>query len=353
MPSSREVRNLSSQLNHDLREPINSIRRKLELLEMQTVTKPEIETGRSEFTAAVQSMCDGVLASIRDLRNQVIHSSVSDARFATLLEGIVREASRLATYTSQSAQVWLKPTSDQERHVSHIHATAVRFQKMLRALLSVARISEPQFQQTNYRNQALTASRYILEQRATTADSSRADVTFDWDDSKATGFADQGMILTILQNLYENAVKYRSPQRPLVIRTRLAELGPDEIARRWTVSPDILDERADRYVHVRISDNGIGIPASGLQKIFDPYVQLKKPGRGGKADRADDAKDVGIGLYSVRKMVAFHRGHVLAESDGRSGSHFHLLVPSDPRILHVPEEDRDPDRTRLASSRGL
>jgi signal transduction histidine kinase len=74
-------------------------------------------------------------------------------------------------------------------------------------------------------------------------------------------------------------------------------------------------------VEIRVRDNGIGIPAELLPRIFDLFTQL---------DRRTDhsASGLGIGLALVRRLVEMHGGSVSALSAGAgAGSEFVIKLP--------------------------
>ena len=73
-------------------------------------------------------------------------------------------------------------------------------------------------------------------------------------------------------------------------------------------------------IEIRVRDNGIGIPADLLPRIFDLFTQL---------DRSSDSPSgLGIGLALVRRLVEMHGGSVTARSDGAGlGSEFLISLP--------------------------
>jgi signal transduction histidine kinase len=72
---------------------------------------------------------------------------------------------------------------------------------------------------------------------------------------------------------------------------------------------------------LRVRDNGVGIPADMLTRVFDLFTQVH-----GAGDRA--AGGLGIGLALVRRLVEMHRGTVVAESGGPGfGSEFIVRIP--------------------------
>jgi CheY-like chemotaxis protein len=74
-------------------------------------------------------------------------------------------------------------------------------------------------------------------------------------------------------------------------------------------------------VEIRVRDNGIGIPAELLPRIFDLFTQL---------ERTSDysSSGLGIGLALVRRIVEMHGGTVTAHSAGAGGgSEFVMRLP--------------------------
>jgi len=67
-------------------------------------------------------------------------------------------------------------------------------------------------------------------------------------------------------------------------------------------------------VQVTVSDNGVGIPAGDLERIFQPFVTTKAHG-------------MGLGLAICRSVAESHRGRLWAESGPAGGAAFHLRVP--------------------------
>ncbi len=75
---------------------------------------------------------------------------------------------------------------------------------------------------------------------------------------------------------------------------------------------------------VRISDNGCGIPADKLSKIFNPFYTSKETG-------------TGLGLGVAKKVLDAHRGTIEVTSNVGSGTEFVLCIP-------LADALREPDR---------
>lgn len=107
---------------------------------------------------------------------------------------------------------------------------------------------------------------------------------------------DEKLLRNIVINLLTNAVKF-SP-------------GRDE------VFLNVLDKGA--FISIEVKDEGIGIPADELDKIFEPFIR-------GKA--VDSIQGTGLGLSIVKKAVDLLQGTIEVESRPRRGSIFKVTLP--------------------------
>jgi PAS domain S-box-containing protein len=121
--------------------------------------------------------------------------------------------------------------------------------------------------------------------------------------------ADQTRITQVVLNLLGNASKYTPPGGRIVL---------------------ILEQAENRAV-IRVADNGIGIPAGLLPRMFDLFVQGERA-----LDRPEGG--LGLGLTLVRRLVQLHGGTVSASSQGAGrGSEFEVRLPlSADAAPHVP-----------------
>jgi light-regulated signal transduction histidine kinase (bacteriophytochrome) len=103
-------------------------------------------------------------------------------------------------------------------------------------------------------------------------------------------------LVHLFLNLLSNAVKYRGAQAPAV-----------------TVSAE---RRGGDWV-ISVADNGIGIDAGHLERIFDVFSRLH---------RLDEYEGTGIGLALCRKIATRHGGSIRAESAPGRGSTFHVTL---------------------------
>jgi PAS domain S-box-containing protein len=118
----------------------------------------------------------------------------------------------------------------------------------------------------------------------------------------------------LLQNLIGNALKFRRPEEPPVVKVE-AQIIPDP------VTP------AKKLCRLTVSDNCIGFDEKYLDRIFNVFQRLHT---------RNEYEGTGMGLAIVRKIALYHGGDVTAKSKPGQGSTFILTLP----VVH-PKEARD------------
>ena len=102
----------------------------------------------------------------------------------------------------------------------------------------------------------------------------------------------------LLNNLITNAVKYNRPGGQVWVQIR---------------------EQGDAMV-VRVKDNGMGIPADSLDRIFERFYRVDK-------GRSRKQGGTGLGLSIVKHIVSFYRGTIRVSSEIDKGSEFVVELP--------------------------
>jgi len=112
---------------------------------------------------------------------------------------------------------------------------------------------------------------------------------------------DQRRLQRAIVNLLDNAIKYSPPGSPI------------------TVSVDIETTPANTWGIVEICDQGIGIPADELARIFEPFYR----GRNAQGYRPGS----GLGLAGASRTVEQHGGSIQVQSEEGQGACFTLRLP--------------------------
>jgi len=132
------------------------------------------------------------------------------------------------------------------------------------------------------------------------------------EDDLPTIAVDSDMILRVVINLIENAIKYTPDGGTITVRAK----------------------QDNQVVRVTVEDSGPGIPRDLQKRIFEKYSRIRSP---------QMRKGLGLGLAFCRLAVNAHAGRIWVESDGEQGSAF---------IFTLPLQAADDDDDRLALSSG-
>ncbi len=111
---------------------------------------------------------------------------------------------------------------------------------------------------------------------------------------------DINLMNRVLSNLIENAIKYSGENTTVGIKT-------------W-------DD--DKWVYIEIQDNGVGIPGSDIENIFEKFYRVKN-------DASHSIKGTGLGLYLVKYFVELHGGLISVESELGQGTKFQIKLKNE------------------------
>ncbi len=125
----------------------------------------------------------------------------------------------------------------------------------------------------------------------------------------------------IIVNLVNNASKYTKPRGYIQISCTFD----------------------NRNIAIAVRDNGIGMDAKKIGKIFDLFSRATRPvmGIGG----------LGIGLNLVKSLVIMHKGTIQAKSAGKNkGSEFIVTIPAAKQVKVIKEHGKRKKNTKPASA---
>jgi len=117
-------------------------------------------------------------------------------------------------------------------------------------------------------------------------------------DAGLSARGDARLLRSVLENLLENAWKFTRGCDPALIEVR----G---------------DGQAEGASHFFVRDNGVGFDMRYVGKLFQPFQRLH---------RAEDFEGTGIGLASVKRILARHGGQAWASSQPGGGTTIHFTI---------------------------
>ena len=145
--------------------------------------------------------------------------------------------------------------------------------------------------------------------------------------------ADKRQLEQVLMNLVVNARDAMPDGGEIAIRTESVVLAEPMARDRATVP-------AGKYVCVKVVDQGTGIPADKLAKVFEPFYTTKRTGEG-----------TGLGLSTAYGIVKQTGGYIFVDSVEGEGTTFTLLFPEHdlyekpaPAAPQAPEKKPEKER---------
>lgn len=133
-------------------------------------------------------------------------------------------------------------------------------------------------------------------------------------------FGDRSRLVQVVVNLLNNAIKYTGDGGSI----------------------SVLLEKHGRVGRIRVKDNGVGLEPEQIESLFEMFAQ-----KDATLDRSGGG--MGLGLHLVRKLVDFHSGRVIGQSEGLGkGSEFIVELPLSARKVAEP---RAPRVTNVAAQR--
>jgi signal transduction histidine kinase len=177
----------------------------------------------------------------------------------------------------------------------YISASTSKFERLINALQDLSRRGQQVYQPVRLNVWELATSVAASFQQAITEAGAAVEIG-----ALPAVTADATALGQVFSNLIGNALKYRSPDRPLKI-----ELGGQVEA---------------EMVHYWVRDNGLGIPEFGKAKLFQVFQRFHR----------EHAEGEGMGLAIAHRIVERHGGKIWAESREGEGTTFHFSLPCNP-----------------------
>ncbi len=247
------------------------------------------------------------LTEIRELTEQLLRADRL-AAMGELVAGVAHEV-RNPLGTIRASMQLIEDEKAQAASVAELAPIVMqeidRLDRVIRTLLDFGRPSKPVFKKADLKgiidDVILFVGNYARGARVTISAKTARDVPLVW--------ADGERLKQVFINLIFNAVQ------------SISDGGRVEI----TAEPD------DAFVRVQVRDNGLGIPADALPKIWDPFYTTREDG-------------TGLGLAIVHRIIDEHSGYISVESEAGKGSVFTVRLPIEPRgrtaeVARKPSEE--------------
>jgi two-component system sensor histidine kinase/response regulator len=132
------------------------------------------------------------------------------------------------------------------------------------------------------------------------------------------------------QKQIEVAVDAREPVNAFVDRDKIAQVITNFLTNAMKFSPaggrvNVSVHAADSSARLSVSDEGHGIAANEMERLFRPFSRTSTKPTAGETS-------TGLGLAICRKIIEGHGGQIRAESEVGKGSTFIFEIPASPSL---------------------
>ncbi|HEY9497341.1 MAG TPA: ATP-binding protein [Intrasporangium sp.] len=189
-------------------------------------------------------------------------------------------------------------TDDQRERLELVDRNTVRLARMVDAMLDFGRMAASKVQPHVVPLDVTAQTRTMAESFARAFRRAGLEFVTEYDNAARPAYLDRDMYERIVLNLLANALKY-TPSGTVTVRLACDTDG-------FTVS---------------VSDTGIGIRRRDLNRVFERFEQLPRPGK------ARSHEGAGIGLAMVKQLTELMGGTVEVQSALGRGSTFTIRLP--------------------------
>ncbi len=190
-------------------------------------------------------------------------------------------------------------TKEQKQLIENIINSTKELNKFITSILDLTKIESRELTLKMASKDVNTIIENVIEKLKFEANSSR--IAFQTNLSPLYPITvDVELIIRVISNLVENAIKYSGEGSTIEIST-------------W-------DD--DTWVYIEIKDNGVGINPDDLEHVFDKFYRVKN-------DSSHKIKGSGLGLYLVKYFVELHQGKIGVESQLGIGTTFTVKLKNE------------------------
>ena len=233
-------------------------------------------------------------ASKNDFTNNIVHEIKTPITVISLACEMLQDKS-LEGQPSREEQM--------DTYLPIISSETERLKKMVDVFLQHSRIDSTHFALNIEQFDMHNLINDLAERAQVLVQSKQGKITTDLKATLTLMNGDRLQIANVITNIIDNAVKY-TDEKPHI---------------------HITSEDAPHGILLKISDNGIGIPKSGLDHIFEKFYRVPTGDR-------HDVKGYGIGLNYALRIVQMHSGDINVSSTPGKGSEFAIFLPNKPKF---------------------
>ncbi|MCK5841905.1 MAG: response regulator [Candidatus Sabulitectum sp.] len=171
--------------------------------------------------------------------------------------------------------------------------------KLIYDLLDLTRLESGQKKREVSLVDVLEIAGISMETMKPEADRRGITISIEATSEEITMVADSGELEIILNNLISNAVKYNKDSGRVTVK--------------------VMDEPEHDLIRIAVTDTGIGMSESEVEKLFGEFVRIKN-------SKTRDILGSGLGLSIMKRIALLYNGEVTVESTPEVGSTFTVTL---------------------------
>ncbi|MDQ3819188.1 MAG: HAMP domain-containing histidine kinase [Acidobacteriota bacterium] len=189
-------------------------------------------------------------------------------------------------------------TPEQRKFISVIRRNSDFMLKLITDLLYISKIEAGKLQLELKETDLISLVERNVELNRLLAEQKQINILFTREDDIPPLVVDPPKIEQVLNNLIGNALKFSNPNTSVLVRA----------------------SRREKEAVISITDEGQGIPADEIDRLFIPFENLSVKSTWGE-------QSTGLGLAIVKRIVEGHGGRIWVQSEVGVGSTFSFSLP--------------------------
>lgn len=289
-----------------------TLEKALELTEQESIEKKLSINNRTLqlFIAAFGSDEGerGAIAVIHDITEQ---QKLEDARrefVANVSHELRTPLTNIKSYTETLMENPDAPDELRDKFYSVIMNETDRMTRIVKDLLTLSRLDSTRMDWKISRFDIKKSIEHVFSAMEMDAKKHAHTLLLDMDEDLPEITGDRERIEQVLINILSNAVKYTPDGGKISMRVHYNE----------------------GYIHISVTDNGIGIPKSDLPRVFERFYRVDKA-------RSREKGGTGLGLAIAREIIEYHGGDISISSVFNHGTTVKLS------LAVAPDFEREPD----------
>ncbi|MEZ5480503.1 MAG: ATP-binding protein [Thiolinea sp.] len=275
----------------------------------------ELHTGDAELLTLRQAF-NRMLDELEARRRRLIQSEKL-AALGVLVSGVAHELNNPLSNISSSCQLLLEEMDSAERELlkewaETIDSETERARRIVAALLDFGRRREPQLEPVNLHR--LLERTLLLLGGALRDGHTRVQLDIP---AELQVMADSQRLQQVFINLIRNAAESGAADQVTISARPCLQPRSAFPADAVVIGELSCHTHAPTSaVELDITDNGVGMEAAMLPRVFEPFYTTREPGRG-----------MGLGLYIVQEVIQEQQGCIAIRSQPQQGTQVLIRLP--------------------------